>query len=122
MDEELKPGDKWRLIRKEGGAGFFNGLILGALPFWALVLYLCGKILRCPYGLWHIVLHRPFPGPCHVYFESCRTVVPMGFKKIHIDPAVASGPLITTVTDLVGIVTYYTCVGDAGAWIGAVSA
>lgn len=36
------------------------------------------------------------------------TVVPMGFKKIHIDPAVASGPLITTVTDLVGVVTYYT--------------
>ena len=29
------------------------------------------------------------------------------FHKIHIDPAVASGPLITTVNDLVAVVTYY---------------
>ena len=34
------------------------------------------------------------------------TLIPM-FSKIHIDPAVASGPLITTVNDLVAVVTYY---------------
>ena len=31
----------------------------------------------------------------------------MFFKKIKVDPAVASGPLITTVNDLVAVVTYY---------------
>lgn len=31
----------------------------------------------------------------------------MLFHKIKIDPAVASGPLITTVNDLVAVVTYY---------------
>lgn len=35
------------------------------------------------------------------------TLIPMLFHKIHIDPAVASGPLITTVNDLVAVVTYY---------------
>ena len=35
------------------------------------------------------------------------TIIPMFFNKIHIDPAVASGPLITTVNDLVAVVTYY---------------
>ena len=35
------------------------------------------------------------------------TAVPMLFKKVNIDPAVASGPLITTVNDLVAVVTYY---------------
>ena len=35
------------------------------------------------------------------------TSVPMFFKKINVDPAVASGPLITTVNDLIGVVTYY---------------
>ena len=35
------------------------------------------------------------------------TAVPIFFKHIHIDPAAASGPLITTITDLVGVVTYY---------------
>ena len=28
-------------------------------------------------------------------------------RKIKIDPAVASGPLITTINDLVAVVTYY---------------
>lgn len=35
------------------------------------------------------------------------TLVPMFFKKIGVDPAVASGPLITTVNDLVAVVAYY---------------
>lgn len=35
------------------------------------------------------------------------TLIPMLFHKIKIDPAVASGPLITTVNDLVAVVTYY---------------
>ena len=35
------------------------------------------------------------------------TLIPMLFHKIHIDPAVASGPLITTVNDLVAVVSYY---------------
>ena len=35
------------------------------------------------------------------------TLVPMFFHKIKIDPAVASGPLITTINDLVAVITYY---------------
>ena len=35
------------------------------------------------------------------------TLIPMFFKKINVDAAVASGPLITTVNDLVAIVVYY---------------
>ena len=35
------------------------------------------------------------------------TLIPMLFHKIHIDPAVASGPLITTTNDLVAVVVYY---------------
>ena len=35
------------------------------------------------------------------------TLIPMFFHKIKIDPAVASGPLITTINDLVAVVTYY---------------
>lgn len=35
------------------------------------------------------------------------TVVPLFFHKIKVDPAVASGPLITTVNDLVAVITYY---------------
>ena len=40
------------------------------------------------------------------------TVVPLFFKKIKMDPAVASGPFITTLNDLVAVITYYSL-----AWI-----
>jgi len=33
--------------------------------------------------------------------------IPMCFYRFGIDPAVASGPLITTVNDLVAVVSYY---------------
>ena len=35
------------------------------------------------------------------------TLIPLMFKKLKVDPAAASGPLITTINDLVAVVTYY---------------
>lgn len=35
------------------------------------------------------------------------TLIPIFFKKIGIDPAVASGPLITTINDLLAVLVYY---------------
>ena len=35
------------------------------------------------------------------------TFVPIMLEKLKIDPAVASGPFITTINDLVAVVTYY---------------
>lgn len=34
-------------------------------------------------------------------------MVPLLFQKLKVDPAVASGPLITTINDLVAVVSYY---------------
>ena len=42
-----------------------------------------------------------------VISSAVGTLIPLFFKKIHVDPAVASGPLITTVNDLVEVVSYY---------------
>ena len=39
------------------------------------------------------------------------TCIPLFFKKIHVDPAVASGPLITTINDLVAVISYYGLCG-----------
>ena len=36
------------------------------------------------------------------------TSVPLIFKSLKVDPAVASGPLITTLNDLVAVVSYYS--------------
>ncbi|MCI5794632.1 MAG: magnesium transporter, partial [Ruminococcus sp.] len=39
--------------------------------------------------------------------SAVGTLIPLFFKKIKVDPAVASGPMITTVNDLVAVVVYY---------------
>ena len=39
--------------------------------------------------------------------SSIGTLIPMFFHSIHVDPAVASGPLITTLKDLVAVTVYY---------------
>ena len=33
--------------------------------------------------------------------------IPVIFSKMGVDPAIASGPLITTVNDLVAVISYY---------------
>lgn len=38
------------------------------------------------------------------------TAIPLIFDKLHIDPAVASGPLITTINDLVADYLLWACV------------
>jgi len=38
-------------------------------------------------------------------------VLPILFKKIKIDPAVASGPMITTINDICSSCIYYTLIG-----------
>ncbi len=38
------------------------------------------------------------------------TVIPILFQAVHVDPATASGPLITTINDLTAVLTYYTLV------------
>ena len=39
--------------------------------------------------------------------SAVGTLIPLFFKKINVDPAVASGPLITTMNDLVAVISYY---------------
>ena len=39
------------------------------------------------------------------------TGIPMFFQKVGVDPAVASGPFITTINDLVAVITYYSLAG-----------
>ena len=108
MDENLKPKQKFELILKEMRIGFSGGILLGLLAFVFIGLYvwlLKGKTLSyalCISGCAGVALLVSM-----VLSSLVGTAIPMIFKKIHVDPAVASGPLITTVNDLVAVIAYY---------------
>jgi len=109
MDEELTAGDKLRMVFKEARVGLTNGLILGTLAFVAVGVFIFvfkGQDARTAFtvslcvGVALVV--------AMLLASITGTVIPIFFKKINIDPAVASGPLITTFNDLVAVITYYS--------------
>lgn len=108
MDENLETRQKIGMIFREMRIGFSNGLILGILSFVLIGAYLCLVKGKPPQYAFAISLCAGIALLMAMTISSIvGTSVPMFFSKIHVDPAVASGPLITTVNDLIGVVTYY---------------
>lgn len=108
MDENLDRKDKFRLVGKEMRVGFCNGSLLGILALVCLGLYIT---LFKGYSLVSALLISGCVGisllVAIIISSLVGTLVPLLFHKVKIDPAVASGPLITTVNDLVAVITYY---------------
>lgn len=108
MDEDLTGKDKLRLVVKEMKVGFSNGLLLGVLALLCLGVYI--KVFK-GYTIYQAFMVSGCVGisllVAMIISSLVGTMVPLFFHKIKVDPAVASGPLITTVNDLVAVVTYY---------------
>ena len=107
-DENLTFSQKLHLVLKEMRVGLFNGILLSVVGVIFIGLY--------------IMLFKGRPALFSFAVSGCigfslilamlissavGTLIPLFFKRIRIDPAVASGPLITTINDLVAVVTYY---------------
>ena len=108
MDEKLTRRQKWELVWKECRIGLVNGLILGVLSFGAVGLYLFALKGNAPHFAFGVSGCIGAALVLAMLISSISgTVIPLFFKKIKVDPAVASGPLITTVNDLVAVVAYY---------------
>ena len=107
-NEDLTFRQKLRLVGKETRVGLFNGFILGLASFILVGLYIFlvkGRDLGFAYAVSGCI---GFSLMLAMLFSSAvGTLIPLFFKKIKVDPAVASGPLITTVNDLVAVVAYY---------------
>lgn len=115
MDEHISKAEKLRLIFKETRISLFNGIILGTLSFLFVGLYLMYVKSQTPSFAFSVSLCTGVALLVSMLLSGVSgTVIPLLFKKIHIDPAVASGPLITTVNDLIAVVTYY---GLAWVWL-----
>ena len=108
MDDELSAKDKLTLVLKEMKVGLGNGMLLGAITFLLLGGYVA---LFKGYSIDQAFLISGCVAVSlllsMIISSLVGTLVPLFFNKINIDPAVASGPLITTINDLVAVVTYY---------------
>ena len=112
MDESLTGKQKVELVFKEMRIAFSNGAILGILSFLVLGLYIAlfkGKTWTFAYAVSGCIGLSLMVAM--VISGAVGTLIPLFFKKINIDPAVASGPLITTINELVAVVAYYGLCG-----------
>lgn len=108
MDEHISGRQKLFLVAKEARVGFINGLILGTLSFIFIGLYLSALKSQSVTTAFSISACTGIALLLSMILSSLSgTLVPLIFKKLNVDPAVASGPLITTINDLVAVVTYY---------------
>ena len=108
VDENLTTSKKLHLLFKEMRVGLVNGALLAVMALGFLGVYI--HFFKA-YAWGQAFLFSGCVGisliVAMVISSLVGTVIPMLFHKIHIDPAVASGPLITTINDLVAVVVYY---------------
>jgi len=90
----VKPYEFVRVFVKEGGIGMINGLVLGALLGAVAYAWKGNAYLGVVVG-------------AALLLNTCLAVLlggllPLGLKRLKLDPALASGPILTTVTDMCG--------------------
>lgn len=108
MDENVTGREKLMLLGKEMKIGLLNGGLLGILALVLLGIYVHAFKGYAWAGAFAVSGCVGISLVLAMMVSSMvGTVIPMFFHKIKVDPAVASGPLITTVNDLVAVVTYY---------------
>jgi len=98
-------GQFWTVLKREMSVGFILGFVYGGLvgAFGILKLSSTG---------WHnALLVGGTVGTSIMASMTLGTMVaalyPMLFERLNVDPAAASGPFVTTTTDLLGTLTYF---------------
>ena len=114
---EIEMGDIFYVLWKEIRVSFLCGISLGIVNF--IKMFLLNDVSRSEYGL---------EGALLISFVVCLTMalsvvlakivgctLPIIAKRIGLDPAVMASPFITTIVDVVSLLTYF---GIARALLG----
>lgn len=107
-NEDLDSKSKRQLVFKEVRIGLLNGLLLGILTFLFIGIYILVFKHYSPLFAFAVSGCIGLALVVAMGISSFMgTTIPIGLKKMGMDPAVASGPLITTINDLSSVITYY---------------
>jgi magnesium transporter len=107
-EKEVGIGAQLRIVGRETVLGFLNGMAIGSFSLLTVTGYLC---VFSGYSFLEAL-----PTAVCVGLALCFSMSLAGFTgagipnilyRLKIDPAIASGPLITTLNDLAAVVSYY---------------
>jgi magnesium transporter len=93
--------DSWLLLGKETGIGALTGFVCGLFAFVLTNLLLnSSPMISTVIGLALFIA---------IFFGTITgAILPLIVKHLRIDPAIASGPVLTTLTDIVALFIYYS--------------
>lgn len=96
---EIEKQGKWKMMMREAGTGVITGVSCGFLIMIIVYIWQGNFFLGLLVGL-SILLTL-------IVATLAGSLVPLIMHRLNIDPAVASGPFITTVNDLISILIYF---------------
>lgn len=96
---EIERESRWKIIFREAGTGMITGLTCGILVMLFIYIWKGQLFLGLLVGI--SIIAALFVA------TLAGTIVPLVMHRVKIDPAVASGPFITTVNDLISIFIYF---------------
>jgi magnesium transporter len=105
----LRPSEVWRVLRKEAAVGAINGVVLGSL------LGLVGWGWK---GNWMLGVVVASALAINTLVAACfGGAIPLVLRRFGQDPALASGPILTTVTDMSGFFLVLSFAGAVLPWL-----
>lgn len=96
---DLEKESKWSIILREAGTGLITGFICGILVTFVVFFWQGDLFLGALVGISIFITL--------IIATLAGSLVPLLMHRLKIDPAVASGPFITTINDIISILIYF---------------
>ena len=104
---EVTPADTGKILRKELLAGLGTAVALG------LTMVALSLIWAKPQERWVALIAGVVMATNTMVAVTLGTLLPMGLKHLKLDPALMSGPLVTTMLDTIGFLTFLSIISVA---------
>lgn len=101
---EVTPEDTWAILRKELTAGLGTALALGS------TMILLSLIWTRPEEGWVCLVAGAVMATNSLVAVTLGTLLPMAMKRLKVDPALISGPLVTTMLDTIGFILFLSMI------------
>ena len=96
---EVKLQNVWRIIRKELLIGILIGCVIGILAALRALVFQGDVLLGLSVALTMVAVIS--------VATTIGSLLPLLFKKLGVDPAISSGPLISTIIDITTLLIYF---------------
>jgi magnesium transporter len=104
---EVTAEDTGKILRKELLAGLGTAIALG------ITMIALSLIWAKPQERWVALVAGTVMATNTMVAVSLGTLLPMGLQKLKLDPALMSGPLVTTMLDTIGFITFLSMISIA---------